>query len=87
METLRDEELTRGLLEPTPESLAAVLVFPLIPNLRRDVWVRLPLSKICQRQALSHKFCCLWAFRRPLVRFFVNLKSYNVTHCYWQILL
>ena len=40
MMSLRDEEeQTRRLLAPTPEHLASVKVFPLIPSIKRDVTV------------------------------------------------
>ena len=40
MMSLRDEEeQTRRLLAPTPEHLASVKVFPLIPSIKRDVIV------------------------------------------------
>lgn len=40
MMSLRDEEeQTRRLLAPTPEHLASVKVFPLIPSIKKDVTV------------------------------------------------
>lgn len=37
------EELTRCLLAPTPENLASVKVFPLIPSIKEDVVVSVPV--------------------------------------------
>ena len=40
-----DEEQSRRLLQPTSENLANVKVFPLIPNLKKDVMVSSCLEK------------------------------------------
>lgn len=44
-----EEEQSRGLLALTPELLASVKVFPLIPNLKKDILVRRRFM------ALTHK--------------------------------
>jgi hypothetical protein len=40
------EEQTQSLLGPSPESLASVKVFPLIPHLKKDVIVRVGIRYI-----------------------------------------
>ena len=56
MDTRQDEEQTRGLLQPTPEYLASVKVFPLIPNLRRDVMVCPNLDGISKNEIFNVGF-------------------------------
>lgn len=41
-----EEEQLSKLLAPTPEYLASVKVFPLIPNLKKDVMVRRPVFQL-----------------------------------------
>lgn len=54
-EKTMDEEQTRSLLSPTPEMLASVKVFPLIPAIKRDVEVSLQGS--VSDSLSSDRFC------------------------------
>ncbi|KAI0784198.1 hypothetical protein C8Q75DRAFT_780483 [Abortiporus biennis] len=72
-----DEEQTTSLLAPTPETLASVKVFPLIPNLKRDVMKTIDSALTWDQLTASD---INFAIVRPLVFKYAKLENMAVVY-------
>ncbi|KAI0077860.1 hypothetical protein K474DRAFT_1661071 [Panus rudis PR-1116 ss-1] len=72
-----DAEQSRGLLAPTPEYLAQVKVFPLIPNLKRDVTTTIDSALSWEQLTASD---VNFAIVRPLVFKYAKLNNLAVVY-------